>query len=250
MRHPFHGLIGRAAQRLSRLRAGPAHPSIDRRAYFASKLRGRGLELGALHRPMVKHGGMNVDYVDRLTLDEQRRHYPELSAVALVSPDIIDDAETLARVEDGEYDFLIAAHVIEHMRDPLKALRNWFRVLRRDGLLYLVVPDKRYTFDRNRPRTTLDHLVQDFRDPSEDRDRQHYLEYATLVDGHSGADAIAHAAGLRDRGYSIHFHVFEPADIVALLEWCHAHIAQITIVEGPVKSAPDTDEFHLLVRKQ
>lgn len=234
-----------------RLRNAGAEPSVSLRSYFAEKLSGEGLELGALCRPMVTHARMKIQYVDRLTVDEQRQHYPELAGTALVTPDILDDAETLTSVADGSCDFVIAAHVIEHMKNPIAAVQNWLRVLRAGGLLYLVVPDKRHSFDRDRPCTPVDHLILDYRDPSEDRDTGHYLEWSTLVQkAQNEEDAKWQAARLRAAGYSIHFHVFDPPLAVAMLRWLGAHVSPSMILEGPAKSSADSDEFHLLVRKR
>ena len=52
------------------------------------------------------------------------------------------------------------------MRNPIGALVNWLRVVRDGGLLYLIVPDKRRTFDQLRVRTTLEHMVLDYQQPS------------------------------------------------------------------------------------
>lgn len=220
----------------------------DWRGYFAGQLSGRGIEIGPLHRPMVRHGGMNVEYIDRCTVAELREHYPELNDLPLVEPHIIGNAETMDVVPDAEYDFLIAAHVIEHMKNPLESLKQWCRVLKPGGLLYMIVPDKRMIFDRKRVRTTLEHLILDYQQPSDERDYEHYLDYAVHVHDKRGREAIAEADRLRDTDYSIHFHVFLPTDVVRLLEYLSEAITPIDIVEGPVM-APGSDEFHFLLRK-
>ena len=123
-----------------------AFEARDWRTHFASKLSGRGLEIGPLHRPMVRHGGMEVEYIDRCTVAELREHYPELGALDLIEPDIIGDAQTLDNIPENSYDFLISAHVIEHMKNPLYAMEVWCRSVKPGGLIYLIVPDKRVIF--------------------------------------------------------------------------------------------------------
>lgn len=219
----------------------------DWRTHFAKQLSGKGLEIGPLHRPMVRHAGMDIDYVDRYCVADLREHYPELNDLPLVEPDILDDAEELLTVSDGSYDFLISAHVIEHMKNPLRALEHWTRVVKPGGKIYLIVPDKREIFDRGRVRTTLEHIIFDYRSPSDERDYEHFLDYAVHVHGKRGDDAIAEADRLRDTDYSIHFHVFIPTDIIRLIEWFSENVRPLEILEGPVKS-PKSDEFHLMLR--
>jgi hypothetical protein len=217
------------------------------RQHFVSRLKGHGLEIGPLHRPMELHDGATVDYIDRCTVADLRAHYPELNDLPLVEPDVIGDAETMAGVPDGRYDFVIASHVIEHMRNPIGSIATWCRVVKPGGLIYLVAPDKRTIFDRHRVRTTLEHLVLDYRQPSRERDHEHFLDYAVHVDGKAGNEGLAHAEKLAASDYSIHFHVYMPSDIVRLLEWFAANVRPVEVVEGP-SMEPAGDEFHVLVR--
>lgn len=219
----------------------------DWRSYFANKLSGKGLEIGPLHRPMVRHDGMDIDYIDRFTVAELRAHYPELNSLPLVEPHIIGDAETLENIADRKYDFLISAHVIEHMRNPLASLREWCRVLKPGGLLYLVVPDKRVTFDKQRVRTTLEHIIADYQSPSRERDFEHFLDQSIHVNKKTGLAALEHARKWVEEDYSIHFHTFLPVDMLNLLQWFSANLRPLSIVEGPCQ-APGSDEFHFLLR--
>ncbi len=219
----------------------------DWRKHFSRRLQGQGLEIGALHRPMPTHDGMRMHYVDRHPLEQLKQEMPEL-APYMVPVDVVDDAETLGRVGEAQYDFLVAAHVIEHMRNPIGTIVHWMRVLKPGGTLYLVVPDKRRTFDRARVRTMFEHLVLDYRQPSRERDFEHFLDFAHHVHQKPGDEAIAYARQLEQEDYSIHFHTFLPKDLVRLIGWIDQHVQPMTVIEGPAMS-PDADEFHLLVRK-
>jgi SAM-dependent methyltransferase len=52
------------------------------------------------------------------------------------------DAQKLANVDDESFDFLFSSHCLEHVRDPVEALSNWIRVVRRGGHLIVAVPDE------------------------------------------------------------------------------------------------------------
>lgn len=225
-----------------------AYEDRNWRGHFAKQLAGRGLEIGPLHRPLEAHEKMDVHYIDRLSVSELREHYPELAELPLVEPHIIGDAETLSPVANAEYDFLVALHVIEHMKNPIGSIEHWLRVLKPGGLLYLVVPDKRAIFDKERVRTTLEHLILDYKRPSTERDYEHYLEYALHVHNIKGSDSLVEADRLIETDYSIHFHVFIPSDVIDVLEWIAENVAPLEILEGPCM-APGSDEFHFLIRK-
>ena len=52
------------------------------------------------------------------------------------------DAQEMATVPDGSFDFIHSSHCLEHMRDPLVALNNWLRILKPGGHLICLIPDE------------------------------------------------------------------------------------------------------------
>jgi SAM-dependent methyltransferase len=188
------------------------------RAVLARRfIRGSGIEIGALHNPLRLPRRAQVRYVDRLPVAELRRQYPELEHETLVDVDIIDDGERLGSVADGSQDFVIANHFLEHSEDPIGALVNMFRVLGAGGILYLAVPDKRFTFDVKRPTTPIEHLLDDHRHGAERSRRAHFEEWALLVDDVPKPEIEGHVEDLLARNYSIHFHVWTQPDVLELL---------------------------------
>ena len=100
------------------------------------------------------------------------------------------------------------------------------------GVLFYAVPDKRYTFDFRRPRTPLSHVIADHDNGPESSRREHYLEWVRLVYEGSPPDepeALRQAQRLEDEGYSIHFHVWTQADLVAMMLHCHERLASFEI---------------------
>lgn len=187
------------------------HPLFARRREIAERyLVGDGLEIGALHEPIAVPASARVRYVDRLPVAQLREHYPELAGVPLVDVDIIDDGEILSTVPDGSLDFLIANHMLEHCENPLGAVRTHFRKIRAGGVLYYAVPDKRFSFDQDRPITPPGHFVDDDRlGPAHSRDG-HFEEWAREVMKIGDAQQLQNTvARLKAINYSIHFHVWD-----------------------------------------
>lgn len=216
-------------------------------------LSGCGLEIGALHRP-VTAPHLTIQYVDLYTREELYTIYPELQGLPLVKTDIVSDAETLRGIESSSQDFIIANHVIEHMANPIGALRAWMRVLRPGGKLYLAVPDKEHTFDRERECTTIAHLLEDFESPSRERDSVHFEEFALHVSCRtchlcSEEDYRSYAQKLWEENYSIHYHVWDFSSFRSLLTFLGSHFDdwQFRII---AERKTVTDEFGFVLVKE
>ncbi len=52
------------------------------------------------------------------------------------------DANRLTSHVVGPLDFVYSAHCLEHMRDPVACLRDWFSLVRPGGHMVLIVPDE------------------------------------------------------------------------------------------------------------
>jgi predicted SAM-dependent methyltransferase len=180
------------------------------RSHIARRyISGTGIEIGALGTPLDLPQSAQAIYVDRLSLEDLRAEYPELAHRKLQSPDVIDDGEMLHKFDEGSLDFIIANHVLEHCENLLGTLSVHVSKLRKGGRLFYAVPNRDHTFDRNRPVTPFEHLVEDYLDGPEKHRAAHYLEWATLVEGLKGADAQARADHLQQAKYSIHYHAWD-----------------------------------------
>jgi len=51
------------------------------------------------------------------------------------------NAQFMAEIADASYDFVYSSHCLEHIADVQLALRNWVRIIKPGGILYIVVPD-------------------------------------------------------------------------------------------------------------
>jgi len=62
----------------------------------------------------------------------------------------INDSTDIYSISDNSYDFIYASHTLEHVANPIKALKEWLRIIKNDGYIILVLPDKMKSFDHNR----------------------------------------------------------------------------------------------------
>jgi len=179
---------------------------LDKRFQLASKhVRGIGIEIGALNRPLALPSHATAYYLDRLLPSQLRHHYPELGdAHFFVS--LVGDGEKMECIRDHSLDFIVANHVIEHCEDPIQTLKTFALKVREGGKVFMAVPDMRHTFDRLRQETTWEHLARDHEQGAQLSRHDHYLQWATFVKGLDGDAAQQYAAELETSRYSIHFH--------------------------------------------
>ncbi len=87
---------------------------------------------------------------------------------------ILSEATDIDRHTDAKYDALLSCHSLEHTANPMKALLAWGKVLKRDGVLLLVLPEARSSFDQGRAVTTIEHLMDDFTNNIGEDDETHF----------------------------------------------------------------------------
>lgn len=125
--------------------------------------KGSGLEIGPGPYPVLpKSAGYKVEIVDcepREKLLEKFQGYKSDHPIEEV--DYLWSGQTYADLtgKKNHYDWIVACHVIEHTPDLIAFLNDCETVLNDNGVLALVVPDKRYCFDHFRPLTGLARVV-------------------------------------------------------------------------------------------
>lgn len=137
---------------------------------YATYLRGKkGLEIGG---PSIHMYGLDVysvpSHVDNINFSEstlwnRQKHNAPYMFPGKQCPGqvyICDGVDLQGTIKDQEYDFVFASHTLEHIVNPLKALKEWCRVLKPGGLLLLVLPWKQETFDHRRPITNMSKLIE------------------------------------------------------------------------------------------
>jgi predicted SAM-dependent methyltransferase len=137
----------------------------------------------------------------------------------------IQEASELKGIPGESYDFLLSCHSLEHIANPVKALKRWHALLKPKAYLILILPDKRNTFDIKRPYTTFDHLLDDYKQDVNEYDTTHIdeilLNYSPInTDGASSKEMAKML--LKDNYINryAHHHVFNFETICQLLQYC------------------------------
>lgn len=133
-------------------------------------LEGFGLEIGPYFNPICpKSRGYRVeilDCADRDTLYRQGLQDPNVGdKVKRIEPvDYIWSGEDYRELIGSKerYDYIIASHVIEHTTDLVGFLEQCAALLKENGILSLVIPDKRYCFDFFRENSSLSKVIDKY----------------------------------------------------------------------------------------
>jgi len=69
------------------------------------------------------------------------------------------DAHYIKKVINNKYDYVYSSHLLEHLDEPAIAIKNWWKVIKKNGFLILYIPDRDlYEKKKTLPsRFSLDH---------------------------------------------------------------------------------------------
>jgi len=198
------------------------HSAIHENRWNLSKkyILGKGLEVGALNRPLPVHKCVQVIYIDNINVEDAYNiHFPRLKGTDIVNVDVIDDAEELTTIPLESQDFIIGCHFLEHTQNPIKTIESHLSKIRVGGILYYILPDKRYTFDIDRPVTTFEHILYDYQKGADISYDSHMYEWVELVEHVKTKEQIeSRVKELKDIAHAIHFHVFDAKTLKEFFE--------------------------------
>ena len=127
-------------------------------------INGHGLEIGPSHNPIApKKEGYKVDIIDHMSrkqlIIKYKDHNVNLENIEEV--DFVWQGESYSELtgKKKHYDWIIASHMIEHTPDLIGFLKDCDTILKDNGVISLIIPDKRYCFDHHRPNTGISKII-------------------------------------------------------------------------------------------
>jgi SAM-dependent methyltransferase len=135
----------------------------------------------------------------------------------------IREATDLRDIADHSYDFVLSSHSLEHTSNPIRALREWMRVVKPQGAIIIVLPEYRWTFDWKRQPTPVEHMIEDYQRGTDETDLSHLpeiLQYHDLSQdpGGESRDTFRERSLLNFEKRCLHHHVFDECNSRGLLE--------------------------------
>lgn len=144
----------------------------------------------------------NIDYLNNVSGMSSFAH-------TKISDDIYDCDATSDQIytllQNKIFDLLILSHTLEHIANPVKALKMWLKLLTKQGIIINIVPDKNYCWDRDREYTTFDHILQDYNSNIQENDMTHVHESSCMLETRP---SYYEDVGTFNEKRIIHHHVF------------------------------------------
>lgn len=148
---------------------------INLRMYIKSRCKKNhlGIEVGGGYRPLFKKkDGYNVLTIDHASREDLIVKYKDDSSVSdllndIENVDAIDDGSeftNLLNLKNGSVDYIVGVHNFEHIPNPIRFLQRCQTALKDTGKLFLIIPDRRGTFDYFRPYTSIGQWVEAYRE--------------------------------------------------------------------------------------
>ncbi len=133
----------------------------------------RGIEVAPYHSPLAsKAQGYNcltLDIFNFEQLRENARNDPNvrdkihrIESVDIVASATDLEAAVAARGELESFDYILSSHNFEHLPNPIRFLNACGAVLKKDGLLTMAIPNKRFTFDYSRALSSFANFYRAF----------------------------------------------------------------------------------------
>jgi len=124
------------------------------------------------------------------------------------------DAVDISSLNSNSYDFVISCNNLEHIANPIKAIRSWLDVLKVNGIITIIVPNNLLNFDHKRKPASFDHILADYKSNIDETDLSHLKEILDSHDLNLDPDAGSFS-DFEKRCYdnynnrAMHHHVFD-----------------------------------------
>jgi len=184
-----------------------------------------------LYDVAAKIDGLNFSS-ETVWASELAEEQPFVFGKKVLGRQFVREASHIPDIDTAGFDFVLSSHVIEHLANPLRGLREWGRVLCEGGLLVLIVPHKDGTFDHRRPVTKFEHILDDFGNGTGEDDKSHIAEVLELHDfdldrGAANREEFRVRCEDNMRNRCIHHHVFDTGLAVRMADHAGFHVLAV-----------------------
>lgn len=220
--------------------------------------RGIGIEVGAMSSPYLGFShATDIKYADIFSSDELRNIISSLNVDGMYKKEIVNTDILLLQPKYSLFDainqqvnFVYSSNVFEHHSNPIFCLIDQLKCVS-NGVVYLVIPNKKYTYDRSRSATDINKLINKF----EKNIFSHTIDEAMDVIIGTIKHPVYDLYKTNPEKYSRemiekkegihHYYTYDLSNILELLEY----IKHLINFEISYISAEKSNDLHLALRK-
>lgn len=121
------------------------------------------LEIGPFFSPAFRRPEADVYYLDSLSTESMKKRAEKLKEASIDNIPEIDyvwSGQRYTKLIRRKFSAIYSSHNIEHQPCLITHLLDIESVLRKEGAVFLAIPDKRYCFDHFFPETNLADIVE------------------------------------------------------------------------------------------
>ena len=206
--------------------------------------RGVGVEIGPGANPQIlPRKNLLIKYIEQATPDEWNTLYgKDLSYKVdkkLWSHYAVGNADNLG-FNNNSLDFIFSSHVFEHLANPFGHLQYWQSLLKKNGFVVAIIPDKSGCKDYPFPSSSYQELSEEFLDKIMEPTIKHY-------DRWNKVRKLANAPEvLMDLKRSIHVHFYTPKSMGDILK---KKAKSLGFKDFKIFSEENHKDFYVVLRK-
>tara|TARA_B100001093_G_C26698719_1_gene958058 strand:- start:216 stop:959 length:744 start_codon:yes stop_codon:yes gene_type:complete len=218
---------------------------------------GFGIEIGAMSSPYSGFSSSTkVKYADIYTSSELRRIISSLNVDGMyekkiVETDILLKAPTysLCDAVKEEVNFVYSSNVFEHHPNPIYSLLDQLKCT--TDVVYLVIPNKNYTYDKNRATTSIKTLTDKYENEIFSNSIEEAIDVIVGTYNHPVYDIYKndidkYSKEMIEKKEGIHhFYTYDLSNVLDILAYANKIINFTTLYI----SADNTSDMHVAIRK-
>jgi hypothetical protein len=225
-------------------------------AYYYCK--GIGIEVGAMSSPYMGFShATSVKYADIFSSSQLREIISSLHVDGMYEKDIVNTDILLKAPKYSLFDaiteqvnFVYSSNVFEHHSNPIFCLIDQMKCIN-IGVVYLVIPNKNYTYDKHRSLTSIDKLIDKYERDDFTNTIDEAMDVIVGTDKHPVYDLYKkdperYSRDMIEKKEGIHhYYTYDLSNMLDLIDYAQQKIDfKISYI-----SAEDSCDLHLALRK-
>ena len=190
---------------------------------------GECIEIGAYSKPALLPYASSIKYADIHDAEEAkkvlevRKNY-RYHAHKFVNVDIFfkKNEPPLTSIEDESVDTVFSSQSLEHSPNPIAALIDYIRVLKKGGVVYTIIPNKDFTYDSKRKPTSINKLINKYLNNNWDYKLEEFEEMFKNTSGHDQYPDTSQESIIKthkDDDGTHHVYCYDPSSALELIKF-------------------------------